>query len=103
MVAFTKALKPELAVNNNKVLSDEQCDVLRDLVPFVQLKKREKHPWRSVNAPQILEEIDILLVLTLITSSCLMGDGFNLAKKKVSQFFRALLHFEVESKTLHES
>ena len=24
------------------------CDVLRDLVPFVQFKKREKHPWRSV-------------------------------------------------------
>ena len=21
---------------------------LRDLVPFVQLKKREKHPWKSV-------------------------------------------------------
>ena len=25
------------------------CDVLHDLVPFVQLKKREKHPWRSVS------------------------------------------------------
>ena len=24
------------------------CDVLRDLVPFVQLKEREKHPWKSV-------------------------------------------------------
>ena len=23
------------------------CDVLRDLVSFVQFKKREKHPWRS--------------------------------------------------------
>ena len=23
-------------------------DVLRHLVPFVQFKKREKHPWRSV-------------------------------------------------------
>ena len=23
------------------------CDALRDLVPFVQFKKREKHPWRS--------------------------------------------------------
>ena len=22
---------------------------MRDLVPFVQFKKREKHPWRSVN------------------------------------------------------
>ena len=24
------------------------CDGLRDLVPFVQFKKREKHPWTSV-------------------------------------------------------
>ena len=24
------------------------CNVLRDLVPFVQFKKREKHPWMSV-------------------------------------------------------
>ena len=24
------------------------CDALRDLVPFVQFKKREKHSWRSV-------------------------------------------------------
>ena len=24
------------------------CDALRDLGPFVQFKKREKHPWRSV-------------------------------------------------------
>ena len=24
------------------------CDALRDLIPFVQYKKREKHPWRSV-------------------------------------------------------
>ena len=23
------------------------CDGLRDLVPFVQFKKREKHPWRN--------------------------------------------------------
>ena len=25
-----------------------KCNVLRDLVPFAQFKKREKHPWRSV-------------------------------------------------------
>ena len=39
--------------NDNHVLSNHnRCshisDVLRDLVPFVQVKKREKHPWRSV-------------------------------------------------------
>ena len=27
----------------------DMCGALSDLVPFVQFKKREKHPWRSVN------------------------------------------------------
>ena len=30
-----------------------QCDVLQDLVPFVQFKKREKHPWRSVTFSKV--------------------------------------------------
>ena len=29
------------------------CGALRDLVPFVQFKKREKHPWRSANFSNI--------------------------------------------------
>ena len=29
------------------------CGALRDLVPFVQFKKREKHPWRSVNFSKV--------------------------------------------------
>ena len=28
---------------------ESRCDALRDLVPFVQFKKREKHPRRSVS------------------------------------------------------
>ena len=24
------------------------CDALRDLVPILQFKKREKHPWKTV-------------------------------------------------------
>ena len=41
--------------NSNKICSSQlfklqiKCDVLHDLVLFVQFKKREKHPWRSVN------------------------------------------------------
>ena len=32
------------------ILNDlNMCDALRYLVPFVQFKKREKHPCRSVN------------------------------------------------------
>ena len=30
-----------------------KCDALRDLVPFVQLQKREKHPWRSVTFSKV--------------------------------------------------
>ena len=29
------------------------CGALRDLVPFVQFKKREKHPWKSVTFSKI--------------------------------------------------
>ena len=29
------------------------CDALRDLVPFVRFKKREKHPWKSVNFSKV--------------------------------------------------
>ena len=28
-------------------------DALSDLVTFLQLKKREKHPWRSVNFSKV--------------------------------------------------
>ena len=30
------------------------CDVLRDLVPFVQFEKREKHPWGSITFSRLL-------------------------------------------------
>ena len=30
-----------------------KCGALHDLVPFVQFKKREKHPWRSVNFSKV--------------------------------------------------
>ena len=30
-----------------------KCDALRDLVPFVQFKKREKRPWRSVTFSKV--------------------------------------------------
>ena len=29
------------------------CDALYDLVPFVQFKKREKHPWESVTFSKV--------------------------------------------------
>ena len=29
------------------------CGALRDLVQFVQFKKSEKHPWKSVNFSKV--------------------------------------------------
>ena len=31
-----------------------KCDALRDLVPFAQFKKREKHLWRSANFSKVV-------------------------------------------------
>ena len=30
-------------------------NALRDLVPFVQFKQREKHPWRSVTFSKVAD------------------------------------------------
>ena len=30
-----------------------KCDALRDLVPFIQFKKREKYPCKSVNFSKV--------------------------------------------------
>ena len=35
------------------IISVLTSDALRDLVPFVQVKNREKHPWRSVNFSKV--------------------------------------------------
>ena len=37
---------------NNRVLF-HNCGALRDLLTFVQYKKREKHPWRSANFSKV--------------------------------------------------
>ena len=39
--------KEEMVINSNSsfnFLENKMCDALRDLVPFTQFKKREKHP-----------------------------------------------------------
>ena len=35
------------------LLNINKCGALRDLVPFVQFKKREKHPWRRVDFSKV--------------------------------------------------
>ena len=39
--------------NRKVVITLRICDALRDLVPFVQFKKREKHPRRSVTFSEV--------------------------------------------------
>ena len=38
-----------------------KCDALRNMVSFVQFKKREKHPWRSVSFSKVAENFHFLL------------------------------------------
>ena len=41
---------------SHSIIIDEAfpiCDILRVLVTFVQFKKREKHPWRSVTFSKV--------------------------------------------------
>ena len=38
---------------NAMVYFQKTCGALCDLVPFVQFKKREKHPWKSVNFSKV--------------------------------------------------
>ena len=35
------------------LIYNRTCDALRDLVAFVQFKKREKHSWRSVDFSKV--------------------------------------------------
>ena len=39
--------------SKNVTSSGTSSDDLRDLVPFAQFQKREKHPWRSVNFSKV--------------------------------------------------
>ena len=52
------------------------CGALRDLVPFVQFKKRDKHPWKSVNFSTVATlKPETLLKLTLFQGcfSCFLN------------------------------
>ena len=42
-----------LLLRKAKTIFKEICDVLRDLVPSVQFKKREKDLWRRVTFSEI--------------------------------------------------
>ena len=44
------------------VSSQTILDALRDIVPFVQFKKRKKHPWRSVTFNQPATSLKVTLL-----------------------------------------
>ena len=45
-----------------KQWAEIKCDALRDLVPFVQLKKHEKHPWGSVTFSKVAGFLQFILL-----------------------------------------
>ena len=47
------------------------CDALRDSVPFVQFKKREKNPWRSVTFSKVAGWKPATLVKVTLLYGCL--------------------------------
>ena len=46
----------------NSIIPQRNLGALRDLVPFVQSKKREKHPWRSVTFSKVVTNITQLFL-----------------------------------------
>ena len=53
-VIKTRLLREVTQVFEDLRVLFSKCDALRDLVPFVQFKKREKHPWRSVTFSKVV-------------------------------------------------
>ena len=43
-----------ISLSKSRIMDFTKCDALRDLVPFGQFKKREKHPWTSVTFKALL-------------------------------------------------
>ena len=39
--------------NEGEMFGCRICGALHDLVPFIQFKKRQKHPWRSVTFSKV--------------------------------------------------
>ena len=46
------------------------CDALRDLVPFIQFKKREKHPWRSATFIKVAGLKTATLIKVVLLHGC---------------------------------
>ena len=47
-----------LGIQSECPTGNTKCGVLRHLIPSVQFKKHEKHPWRSVNFSKVAGFVD---------------------------------------------
>ena len=58
-LVITSLIYSKLQIKNWMLYSGYQliCGVFCDLVPFVQFKKREKRPWRSVNFSKVAKSL----------------------------------------------
>ena len=66
------------------------CDALRNLVPFVQFKKHEKHQWRSITFSKVAGWIPATLLKVTLLHGCFsrFSNCTNGTKsRKTSQFF----------------
>ena len=70
-------------------LSLHICDALRDLVPFVQFKKREKHPWKDVTFSKVAS----LKPATLLKLTLLHGYFF--------MFFKLCKWYQIAQRTIY--
>ena len=68
------------------------CGALRDLVPFVQFKLREKYPWRSVNFSKVAGLLKLTLLHGCFSSflSCTNGTKSPNASHKLFWGFTGL-------------
>ena len=67
-----------------------KCGALRDLIPLVQFKKREKHPWRSVTYSKAAGfSLQLLLKVTLLHGcfSRFLNCAHNTKSRNAPQYF----------------
>ena len=71
-----------------------QCDVWRDLVPFVQFKKHEKHQWRSATFRKVAGFWPAILLKVALLHGCfyVFLNRTNIAKSRKA-FHMKLLAF----------
>ena len=66
------------------------CDALRNLVPFVQFKKCEKHPWRSITFSKVVGWIPATSLKVTLLHGCFsrfLNCTNGTKSRKTSQFF----------------